>query len=274
MITHHTYSDASPVCKGELWLPEKPVTADTPKIMLIHGGGWWHGTADFMAGVADRFCREGYIVFNIDYRVTTEAPWPACGDDCLAAADFFVRADAEEIRATAGKPIVVCGVSAGGHLALMTGLRMPREQVLGIISIAGIAANYVELLKISREEATKLAKATKGYAYAYQVLGSLLYESREKVPSPKTWGLFDQIVADYVYDKVFSELSQQTKEFLMAMGSAQPVKIEDVAAKMGKTTKQISPYRDRLIKEGIIESPSHGYVSFALPRFDFFLTTK
>ena len=139
MITHHTYSDASPVCKGELWLPEKPVTADTPKIMLIHGGGWWHGTADFMAGVADRFCREGYIVFNIDYRVTTEAPWPACGDDCLAAADFFVRADAEEIRVTAGKPIVVCGVSAGGHLALMTGLRMPREQVLGIISIAGIA---------------------------------------------------------------------------------------------------------------------------------------
>ena len=145
---------------------------------------------------------------------------------------------------------------------------------LGPLSIAGIAANYVELLKISREEATKLAKATKGYAYAYQVLGSLLYESREKVPSPKTWGLFDQIVADYVYDKVFSELSQQTKEFLMAMGSAQPVKIEDVAAKMGKTTKQISPYRDRLIKEGIIESPSHGYVSFALPRFDFFLTTK
>ena len=139
MITHHTYSDASPACKGELWLPEKPVTADTPKIMLIHGGGWWHGTADFMAGVADRFCREGYIVFNIDYRVTTEAPWPACGDDCLAAADFFVRADAEEIRVTAGKPIVVCGVSAGGHLALMTGLRMPREQVLGIISIAGIA---------------------------------------------------------------------------------------------------------------------------------------
>ena len=34
---------------------------------------------------------------------------------------------------------LIIGPSAGGHLALMTGLRLPEQKVAGIVSISGIA---------------------------------------------------------------------------------------------------------------------------------------
>ena len=40
MKTTRVYRSDSPACKGELWLPKEPITADTPKMLLIHGGGF------------------------------------------------------------------------------------------------------------------------------------------------------------------------------------------------------------------------------------------
>ncbi len=119
--------------QGDLFLP-KTITGQTRKILLIHGGAWSSMDRDSAAGVAEFFREQGFIVFNIEYRLTTAAPWPACGDDCLEAAKFLFNADLE-----GQKPLIICGLSAGGHLALMTGLRLPAEMVSGIISISGIA---------------------------------------------------------------------------------------------------------------------------------------
>ncbi len=133
-----SYAGGDTECKGDLYLPEA-VTDSTTKILLIHGGGWQAMDRSSTRGVAEMFRDNGYVVYNIDYRLAPEHPWPAPGDDCLQAADFLVRADREDLSGLRGKPIMLCGLSAGGHLALMTGLRMPREQVKGIISISGIA---------------------------------------------------------------------------------------------------------------------------------------
>lgn len=127
-----------PICTGELLFPEN-LSPDTPKILLIHGGAWSSMERGSFAGVADFFRENGFITFNIDYRLTSTDPWPACGDDCLEAARFLIDGKSEELKQWAGRPIFVCGGSAGGHLALMTGLRLPKEQVSGIISISGIA---------------------------------------------------------------------------------------------------------------------------------------
>lgn len=78
-------------------------------------------------------------VYNINYRLSSIAPWPACGDDCLEAGRFFLDAEIPEFQGFNRKRIFVMGGSAGGHLALMTGLRLPPERVAGIISISGIA---------------------------------------------------------------------------------------------------------------------------------------
>ena len=140
MAKPYTYSNESTTCVGDLHLPETPITADTPKMLLIHGGSWLRLDRHSVEGIAQHFAQHGLIVLNIDYRLSSEAPWPACGNDCLKAADLLIRgAFAPEIAVTAGKPIFICGVSAGGHLALMTGLRMAQNRVRGTISISGIA---------------------------------------------------------------------------------------------------------------------------------------
>ena len=123
---------------GDLYLPDQ-VLDKTPLALAIHGGGWRAQDQYSFAGVADFLCELGFAVYNINYRLTGVKPWPACGDDCLEAARFFLTADHPEFAGLSRKKLFVIGASAGGHLALMTGMRLPSEQVSGIISISGIA---------------------------------------------------------------------------------------------------------------------------------------
>ena len=123
---------------GDLYLPDQ-LSEKTPLALAIHGGGWCELDKYSFSGVADFLCKLGFAVYNIHYRLTREKPWPACGDDCLEAARFFLSADRPEFAGLNRKKLFVIGGSAGGHLALMTGLRLPPDQVSGIVSISGIA---------------------------------------------------------------------------------------------------------------------------------------
>lgn len=42
--------------------------------------------------IARLFTEFGMAVFNINYRLLDDAPWPACGDDCLYAGQFLLDA--------------------------------------------------------------------------------------------------------------------------------------------------------------------------------------
>ena len=44
-----------------------------------------------------------------------------------------------------------------------------------------------------------------------------------------------------------------------------------VAPEQAKTTTQVGPVRDTLIKKGLIYAPRHGVVDFTVPMFDEFL---
>jgi hypothetical protein len=76
---------------GDLYLPEN-ADRNTPLALSIHGGGWSAMDKSSFAGVAEFLCGLGMAVFNIDYRLLTDAPWPICGDDCLRAAGFLLEA--------------------------------------------------------------------------------------------------------------------------------------------------------------------------------------
>ena len=129
---------SDPQQTGDLFLPAK-VTPETPFVLNIHGGGWSAMSRKDAAGVSAFLVEKGCAVYSVDYRLASkENPWPACGDDCLKAAEFILRGG---FAAQGLKPnrIWVIGVSAGGHLALWTGLNLKAEQVAGIISVSGIA---------------------------------------------------------------------------------------------------------------------------------------
>ena len=135
---------------GDLFLPEKPQGA--PLALCIHGGGWNAMDKYSWAGVAQLMCEQGYAAFNINYRLLDQAPWPACGDDCLRAANFLYDLTHPMMKQLdRSQGMVIIGGSAGGHLALMTGLRLPRDRVRAIVSISGPADLLLRAQRTGRD---------------------------------------------------------------------------------------------------------------------------
>ncbi|MCZ7644849.1 MAG: alpha/beta hydrolase [Planctomycetota bacterium] len=120
---------------GDLYLPARPEGA--PAALVIHGGGWNAMDKQGLAGVAALLAEHGWGAYAINYRLLDQAPWPACGDDCLRGAQFLLEAGHAAMRPLDRSRLFVVGASAGGHLALMTGLRLPPARVRAIVSIAG-----------------------------------------------------------------------------------------------------------------------------------------
>ena len=120
---------------GDVFLPAGEVTGCP--VLLIHGGGWRALAKESFEFMLPFFLGAGRPVFNINYRLLGTAPWPACGDDCLEAGRFVLDGGLAELGVPATDKILICGASAGGHLAMMTGLRLPRENVEAIVSMAG-----------------------------------------------------------------------------------------------------------------------------------------
>ena len=104
--------------KLDLYIPNKTSTL-APAIINIHGGGWVSGSKNQQGGFDDYF-KNGFLVCNIDYRMTKEAKAPAAVEDARCALAYLIR-NAKQLNIDVNR-IVVMGSSAGGHLALMTGL--------------------------------------------------------------------------------------------------------------------------------------------------------
>lgn len=120
---------------GDLFLPAGRVTGYP--VLLIHGGAWKGLDKESFEFMAPFFLQAGRPVFNINYRLLGTARWPAGGDDCLAAGRFVLEGGLAWHGLARPEKILVCGASAGGHLAMMTGLRLPRNGVEAILSMAG-----------------------------------------------------------------------------------------------------------------------------------------
>lgn len=132
------YAEAHERHVGDLWLPERPLEG-APPVLLIHGGGWNALTKESIEPVAHLAVTEGRSVFSINYRLLDHAPWPACRDDCVTAARFVLAGGlvAHGLPTPTHGKLLVVGASAGGHLAMMTGLALGAHACISIISLAG-----------------------------------------------------------------------------------------------------------------------------------------
>lgn len=92
-----------------------------PVVIFIHGGGWVQGTKEgsMVRGVLP-YIAMGYAVVNVEYRLANVSLAPAAIEDCRCALRWVV-AHAKDYNLDVNR-IVVAGESAGGHLALTTGM--------------------------------------------------------------------------------------------------------------------------------------------------------
>jgi len=143
--------------------------------------------------------------------------------------------------------------------------RTPKLE-LKALNIGTIAQNYKLVLKVDDDRALDMAKTTRGYAFAFQVLGYFMWQFENDYDRAAVE--FKQYLDEYVYDKIWSELSVKDKEVLAGVAGIPSGKISEIRAKLDMSTNQFNPYRDRLIKRGILNGEDRGYVSMRLPMFE------
>ena len=105
--------------KLDLYLPQNSA-GPTPTLLYFHGGGWTGGSKESSVLTLLPYLEMGWAVVNVEYRVARVSLAPAAVEDCLCALRWVIR-NAKEYNFDSNK-IVVTGNSAGGHLALTTGM--------------------------------------------------------------------------------------------------------------------------------------------------------
>ena len=139
------------------------------------------------------------------------------------------------------------------------------------LSINSISRSYEQVLKISVTDADRMAKLTKGYAFAYQVLGFLYWDKNIKKGLSKSIDEllpeYDEYLESYVYEKIWSELSPKEREIISVLSEDEDKKVADLREELDMTSSQMSVYRDRLKKHGIVNAANYGYMSLKIPRF-------
>jgi pectinesterase len=98
-------------------------------VMIIHGGGWRTGNRSQHYPLAQRLAELGYTCFTPEYRLSTEALYPAAVYD-LKAAIRWIRAHASQYGIDK-KKLVVAGFSAGGELAAFLGTTGSKKEFEG-----------------------------------------------------------------------------------------------------------------------------------------------
>jgi len=117
----------------DVYLPDKPpATKGRPAVLIIHGGGWTKG--DKAKGREINFAsfmvEQDYVAVSINYTLTQsvgdppdpdkKGAWPQNIYDCKSALRWMKKNS--ELLGIDPQRIAVMGGSAGGHLALLTGL--------------------------------------------------------------------------------------------------------------------------------------------------------
>jgi acetyl esterase/lipase len=137
----------------------------SPLIVWVHGGAWRSGSKSNMP--LAKLVEEGYAIASVDYRLSTQARFPAQIHD-LKAAVRFLRGHDDQLGIHLQK-IVIAGDSAGAHLATLVGVsnghaelegeigndRSQSSDVQGIISFYG-AANLTTILAQSTPHGLKV----------------------------------------------------------------------------------------------------------------------
>ena len=129
-----------------------------------------------------------------------------------------------------------------------------------------IALMYRKLLGVGEEESVRLAKFTCGYAYAYQVLGSLYFEKKEQDTLEDLLPLFDKALFGDSYDLIWKSLTNAEQELVKIIVASDSGKASEIKASMPHPQGYDS-LRQRIRNKHLINTDNRGYIRIDLPRF-------
>jgi len=116
-ITYRKIGDRE--LKLEAFYPKQKSSVPAVAILIIHGGGWRSGNRTQHYPLAQKLASLGYVCFTPEYRLSTEALFPAAIYD-IKDAIRWVRKNAKTYNIDTAK-VVAMGFSAGGELSAFMG---------------------------------------------------------------------------------------------------------------------------------------------------------
>lgn len=116
-IVYHQIGDRKLLL--DAFLLKKKAKKTRPAVLIIHGGGWRTGNRTQHYALARRLADSGFVCFTVEYRLSTEALYPAAVHD-LKAALRWMRTHAKHYAIDTNK-IATLGFSAGGQLSALLG---------------------------------------------------------------------------------------------------------------------------------------------------------
>ncbi|HUR33488.1 MAG TPA: alpha/beta hydrolase [Vicinamibacterales bacterium] len=155
----------------------RDVQTPQPTLVFYHGGGWIGGTKESSFLSVMPWLEMGWNVVNVEYRMARVSLAPAAVEDAQCALKFVV-ARARDYNIDASK-IVLSGESAGGHLALTTGMIPSSAGFANLCAGGGFTGNDVSLPRVAAvinwygiTDVNDMLGGPNARSYAVQWLGS------------------------------------------------------------------------------------------------------
>jgi pectinesterase len=123
----------------DVFYPKEKSKRKRIALVIVHGGGWRTGNRTQHYPLAQKLAALGYVCFTPEYRLSTEAFFPAAVYD-LKAAIRWIRSNAASYNIDTSR-IVAAGFSAGGELAAFLGVTGNIPLFEGTDGRAGVPTN-------------------------------------------------------------------------------------------------------------------------------------
>lgn len=156
----------------------------------------------------------------------------------------------------------------------LTFLYRAPKMILEPLNYTAVRRRYMDIFGLDMEDGEKMTRLTRCYPFAFQVLGYLYWENREAKTIEEIIPEYDQYLEEYVYSKIWSELSDKDKKILFIMSKGRETRVKKIREDTGMKSELFSVYRDRLKRKGVLDTRVYGEVSFALPRFEEFVLAR
>ena len=156
----------------------------------------------------------------------------------------------------------------------LTFLYRAPKMILEPLNYTAVRKQYMDIFGLDMEAAGEMTGLTKGYPFAFQVLGYLYWENRNRKTLEEILPEYDQYLEEYVYDKIWSELSELDRRILVEMSVSGETRVKRIREKLDMKSELFSVYRERLKRKGVLDTSKYGEVSFILPRFAEFVLAR
>ena len=153
----------------------------------------------------------------------------------------------------------------------LTFLYRAPKVLLEPLNFTAIKTMYLDIFHITNKQAEDMALLTKGYPFAFQVLGYLYWQKGGKGDISTLLNEYDRYLDEYVYEKIWSETSTLDKKVLIAIAVSSDNSVRSIRKQLNMSSELFSVYRERLKRKGVLDTKEYGKINFSLPRFAHFV---